>query len=137
MVKSARVLSSVLLSAALMLCAIEPATAKPLTPADRAKLQATMFKEINRRLVDGAYLHFDTAAEKVNPLYPSKTHPMVLSMGEHFVLCTDFKTKTGQSVNIDFYVARKKNSFVIFKTAVGERKVVEKLMQAGRVKMIN
>ncbi len=137
MAKSTVTLVRSLLGAALLVAVVQSAEAKQVSLADKARLQAAMFKEISRRLVEGAYLHFDLDAQKITPLFPSKTHPMILSMGKHFVLCTDFKTKAGKSVNVDFYAARRGNNFVIFKTAVGKRQTVQQLMQAGRVKPLS
>lgn len=62
---------------------------------------------------------------------------MILQMGDHFVLCTDFRAKDGKAVNIDFYVARRGKGFVIFHTEVGNRMPLEKLMKDGRVTMLD
>lgn len=117
--------------------AISPANAGPnLSNADKATLQAAMFRSIDRSLVNGTYYHFDLAKTEIRNLYPSKAHPMILKMGDHFILCTDFRDAKGESVNVDFYLARTPKSFVVFHTAVDARKVVEEMMAAGKVAMV-
>ncbi len=114
-----------------------PATAAPnLSASDKAALQATMHKEIDRQLIAGKYLDFDLDTQKISTLYPAKTHPMILAMDDHFILCTDFRDSAGKSVNVDFYVARNDDSFVVFKTVIDERDVIKKLMKAGRVTVL-
>lgn len=98
-------------------------------------LQATMQQSIARQLVDGKYYYFDAKAAKVHALYPGKTHPMIMRMGEHFILCTNFRKDDGKAVNVDFYVARQGDSFVIFDTVVDNRAPIKQLMKAGHVRV--
>ncbi len=95
-----------------------------------------MFKEIDRRMVDGKYLHFNPKTQSIKPLFPAKSHPMILAMGKHFILCTDFRTKGGKSVNVDFYVTRSKNSFVVFETMINKRRVVGRMLTSGRARVL-
>ena len=113
------------------------ANAATLSPADKAGLQSAMVQHIDRQLVEGAYIDLDLKSGDVRRLVPAKNHPMVLQMGEHFVLCTDFKTKAGDSVNMDFYVARRGKFFVIYRTEIANRAPLEALMQAGKVSMLD
>ncbi len=108
-----------------------------ISEGERATLQAVMHKEISRKLVDGKFLHLDFQSKELRTLYPAKAHPMILAMGEHFVLCTDFRDTTGKSVNVDFYATRNGRSFTIYQTAIDERHVVKALMKAGRVTGLN
>ena len=64
-------------------------------------------------------------------------HPMILQMGEHFILCSDFRDGSGTSVNVDFYVARQDDAFVVFDTVVDDREPIQRLMRAGLVQPIN
>jgi hypothetical protein len=92
-----------------------------------------MFQHIDRQLLDGVYLDIDLKTGDVRSLIPAKNHPMVLRMGEQFVLCTDFKTRAGESVNVDFYASRRGKSFVIFRTEIDNRAPLTALMDAGKV----
>ena len=102
-----------------------------LTNADKIRLQATMQKSISRQLVDGQYLYFDADKDTVVTLYPVQAHPMILQMGPHFILCSDFRNEAGKDVNVDFYVARRNSSFVIFDTKVDQRQTIQRMMKAG------
>jgi hypothetical protein len=126
----------ILAAAASVLCAFT-ASAAPLSAADRAGLQSAMAQHIDRQLVEGAYMDVDLTSGDVRKLVPAKNHPMVLQMGDSFVLCTDFKTKAGESVNVDFYVARRGKAFVIFRSEIANRAPLEALMAAGKVSMID
>ncbi len=106
-----------------------------LPTAEKALLYAAMQQAIDRNLVDGKYLHFSEKTAEVQTLYPAKVHPMIMLMGEHFVLCTDFRTVKGQSVNVDFYVSRRDGSFFVFDSVVDNRVPLKRLMKNGLVKM--
>lgn len=117
---------------------VAPATAaQKVTSIDKIQLQVAMQKSISHQLVDGKYFYFDTKNSNVVTLYPTQAHPMILSMGSQFILCSDFKTKSGKSVNIDFYLARKGKTFVVFDTVIGNRKPIAKMMKAGLVTSVN
>ena len=107
-----------------------------VTTSDKILLQATMQQSIDRQLVNGKYFYFDAKAAEVQSLYPAKTHPMILQMGAHFVLCTNFRSAEGKEVNVDFYVARQDDGFVVFDTVVDDRVALKRLMSAGMVKVI-
>lgn len=111
------------------------AIANPVEAAEKAAMQSAMFQHIDRQLVEGRYYDVNLKSGDVRPLVPQKNHPMVLRMGEHYVLCTDFKTTSGDSVNVDFYASRRGKSFVIFRTEIDNRSPLEALMKAGKVTM--
>lgn len=110
--------------------------AQSVSTNERILLQATMQKSINQQLVDGKYFYFDAINSKVQIVYPAKTHPMIVSYGNHFVLCTNFRTKEGKEVNVDFYITRRNDSFVVFDTLVDDRAPLHKLMKAGVAKVL-
>jgi len=111
--------------------------AETVSTADRSGLQAAMFQYIDRQAVEGMFLHMDMRDGSVQGLAPAKAHPMILQMGKNFVLCTDFFNKEGKSVNVDFYVARRGASFVIFHTEVDNRAPLDKLIKDGKVVMVD
>ena len=110
--------------------------AAEVTRNERIVLQATMQQSIARNLINGRYFYFDVRKSEVNAIYPAKTHPMILEMGDHFILCTDFRNGDGDAVNVDFYVTRKDDTFVVFDTVVENRTPIERMMKAGLVKMV-
>jgi hypothetical protein len=115
----------------------QPTVAGTLSIADRSGLEAAMFQFIDRNVVDGVFLHVDLGTGKVEELAPAKAHPMILRMGEYFVLCSDFRDKEGKPVGIDFYVARRGKGFVILQTEVNNGAPLEKLMNEGKVAVID
>ena len=70
-------------------------------------------------------------------LHPYTAHPMILRMGQYYVLCSDFRDDAGKSVNIDFYMARRGKGYVVFQMAVSHREQLEKLMKVGKVEMVD
>ena len=105
--------------------------------SQRAALQAAMQRHINRNLVAGVYLQMNSTSGEIRSLFPVKAHPLILRLGEYFVLCSDFRDKDGKPVNIDFYLARRDNSYVIFHTAIDDRDLLRRLMKAGKIKHVD
>lgn len=118
---------------ALMLTGASVSAAAKDTVA-RARLQAAMQQHIQQQVVDGAILHFDTDTGKVTPLYPTQAHPMVIAMGDHFVLCTDLRDKSGIAMPLDLYMTRKGRSFVVFHSEIDNRKPLQRLLKKGIAK---
>ena len=104
-----------------------------LSLQDKTGLQAAMQRHVDRQSVDGAYLHHDGAAGEVKRLHPVTAHPMILQMGENFVMCFDFRDSAEKKAEVDFYLARKGDTFVVFHAAVANRELLHRLMQAGKV----
>jgi hypothetical protein len=104
---------------------------------DKALLQAGMQKHIEDHLVQGAYLHLDGKSGKVQKLFPDTPHPMILTMGEYFVLCSNFRDAKGKEINVDFYMARKGSGYMVFKAAVEDRDSLKRLMRNGMVSRLN
>jgi len=125
----------------LLLCAVlmlSPAafSAEKVGASEKAALQASMRQHIDRQLVQGNYLDLNLSTGAVRTLHPVTAHPMLLRMGEYFVLCTDFRDDSGTSVNVDFYMARRGKGFVVFRTEVGNRGPLDRLMAAGKVERL-
>ena len=99
--------------------------------SEKAALQAAMQQHIDRNLVEGAFLHLDMDTGQVRRLYPVSPHPVILRMGDYFILCSNFRDAAGESVNVDFYVARNADSYVIFHTAVDDRLMLERWLSDG------
>ncbi|MGI9508042.1 MAG: hypothetical protein ACR2QJ_01680 [Geminicoccaceae bacterium] len=97
----------------------------------KARLQAAMQLHIERHIVDGAILHFDTDSGEVRSLYPTKAHPMVIAIGDHFVLCTDLRDVSGNEMPLDLYMARKGRSYVVFHSEINNRSPLQRLLKKG------
>jgi hypothetical protein len=104
---------------------------------DKAALQAAMQQHIDRNLIDGAYLYMDEKAGEVRPLYPQKAHPVILRMGDYYVLCSDFRDADNDPVNIDFYMAQSGDGYVVFHQSMDNDKLIHRLMNEGKAEPLN
>ncbi|MGI9491250.1 MAG: hypothetical protein ACR2QF_02365 [Geminicoccaceae bacterium] len=98
---------------------------------DKARLQAAMQQHIERHTVDGAMLRFDPETGEVKSLYPTQAHPMVIAMGDYFVLCADLRDKSGNAMPLDLYLARKGRSYVVFHSEIDNRRPLQRLLKKG------
>ncbi len=110
-----------------------PTAAWGLSLSEKANLQAAMQRYIDRQMVEGVYLYLESQSGEVRALHPVTAHPAILSMGPYYVLCFDFRDDRGKDVNVDFYLARKDTSYVVFHAAVDARMVLNRLIQGGQV----
>jgi len=104
--------------------------------AEKAALQAAMQQHIDRNLVDDAYLHLNLETGEVRALRPATAHPIILRMGEYFVLCEDFRDAEGNAVNVDFFLARQGDTYVVFHSLIDDRDELRALMKKGMVKRL-
>lgn len=110
------------------------AESAPLTVGEKTALQAAMHQHIDTAQINGAYLRLNSSKGAVESLAVSKAHPMILRMGEHFVLCSDFRSVEGKEVPVDFYIARDGDRYVVFHTEIANRKPLERMMSEGKIK---
>ncbi len=101
-----------------------PTAAWGLSLSEKAALQATMQLHIDRQMVDGVFLYLEVESGKVRALHPVTAHPTILKVGRYYVACFDFRDDRGKDVNVDFYLARKNTSYVVFHTAIDDRKLL-------------
>ena len=128
-------LSSVLLMTCVLFTPLQVRANEAVSTSDRIVLQAAMQEAIMERTIDGTFRYFDAADGELKQLFPVKAHPMILTFGENFVLCADFRDASGKDVNIDFYVVRKDDGYAVVDIVVNNRAPVEKLMKAGKIKV--
>ena len=112
------------------------AEAADLSLTEKASIQASMQRYVDANLVDGALLHLDPKDGEVKKLHPVTAHPMILTMGEHFVLCFDFRDDAGNKVPVDYYMARKQDDYVVFHSAIADRPLLQRLMKGGKIKRV-
>ena len=51
---------------------------------------------------------------------------MILSMGDDYVLCTDFRDPDGKFVNVDYYMTSRDGKYVVFQTEIDNRAPLKK-----------
>ncbi len=118
--------------AAAALLGVSAFASPSLSLSEKATLQAAMQTHIDRSLVDGVFLRLNEGTGEVESLRPAAAHPAILRMGKYFVLCSDFRSEAGETVNIDFFLAPKGNGgYVVFSQQVENRALVERLMKSG------
>ncbi len=124
---------------ALLLCLVSllgalPTAAWGLSLSEKAGLQAAMQRYIDRQMVDGVFLYLNSESGEVRALHPVTADSVILRMGQHYVLCFDFRDDQGNDVNVDFYLARRDASYVVFHTTIDDRKLLKRLMGGGKVR---
>ena len=110
-----------------------PTAAWSQSLGEKANMQAAMQRHIDRQMVKGVYLYLENQSGEVRVLHPVTAHPVILSMGPYYVMCYDFRDDQGKDVNVDFYLARKNSSYVVFHAAVDARSELKRLMKDGKV----
>jgi len=130
-------LSTLAAVCALAVAAPQASAAGALSLSDKAALHASMQSHIERASLDGSFLHLDAASGEVTRLRQRAAHPVILSMGEYFVLCADFEAPGGAGVNVDFYLAPRDGSYVVFDQQVGNHELLDRLVQAGKARRVD
>jgi hypothetical protein len=98
----------------LLLLALWPfSAAAKLSLGDKAPLQSVMDQHVEKNLVSGAFLHLDPVSGGGRSLYPDAAHPMIFSMDKYCVLCLTFRDSDEKVVNVDFYLAPHKRSYLV------------------------
>ena len=101
----------------------------------KVRLQSDLQKHIYRSLVNGAFHTLDSKTGDVIALYPHVSHPMILQMGEYYVMCADFRDDDGNNVDIDFYMIKKPRGFQVFRAEVNNHQLLEGLMRDGKAEL--
>lgn len=107
----------------------------------KAELQAAIQTHIDRSAIDGALPFMNLETGKVEPLYPTEAHPLILTMGESFVgesfvLCADLRTADGAKRIVDFYLTHAGKRYKIIRTEIDNRAPLKALMSAGIAKRL-
>lgn len=111
-------------------------TPAKLSTETRVHLQSALRMHIDKTAVAGNYPNLDFKSGKVRMLHPASSHPMILRMGDFYVLCVDFRDDAGASVNVDFYMAKKDKGFSTFQVEVANRSALEALVKTGAAMMV-
>lgn len=113
------------------------ANAAQISIENKVSLQASMLQHIDGMTIDGYIPRVRLSDGSITNLVATKSHPMILAFGDKFVLCTDFRDPKGNFVNVDFYLTKHKQNFVVFQTEIDNRGPLKKLMKAGKVSTLD
>ncbi|MGV6813272.1 MAG: hypothetical protein ACWA47_13565 [Brevirhabdus sp.] len=95
-------------------------------------LQAATQRVIERSMIDGAIQHLDLNTGEMTSLYPTENHPMVVALGDNYVLCADLSDGKGNSMPVDYYLTQNGNRFALVRTEINNRQPLKALMKAGK-----
>ncbi|MGB0505826.1 MAG: hypothetical protein ACPGGK_06480 [Pikeienuella sp.] len=119
------------------LIALSPAVAVASdTTALKTQLQAAMQRTQERSLVDGAIVNVDLETGESEQLYPTEAHPMILTMGDMYVMCATLRTESGEKRLVDYYLAQDGKRFKLVRTEIENRKPLQALIKAGVAKRL-
>lgn len=102
----------------------------------KAELQAATQRHMDRSAINGALPFMNLETGEVEPLYPTETHPLILSMGDGFVLCADLRTADGSHRLVDFYLAPSGKRYKIIRTEISNRAPLKALIALGIAKRL-
>ncbi len=123
------------LALSMLFCFAGNSMASSLTVSQKIVMQTAMNRHIESNTVDGIMQYVDLKTGQVKELIPTKSHPMIMTLGDKYVLCTDFRDQDGNPVNVDFYVTASNGGFTIFQTEIDNRNPLKKLIKDGKAKM--
>ena len=110
-----------------------PSQASALTLAEKASIQASMQRHVDGQLVDGALLYLEQKTGDVQRLHPVTAHPMILTMGDHYVLCFDYRDDSGKNVPVEIFLQympgneHEEARFIAIVRDITERKKVDRM----------
>lgn len=123
--------------AALLICvSMAPPTFARDTIVLKAELQAALQRHMDRSSIEGALPFMNLETGEVEPLYATESHPLILTMGDSFVLCADLRTAEGVKRIVDFYVTPAGRQYKIIRTEIDNRAPLKALMAAGLAKRL-
>lgn len=126
-----------LILTALLLClSLAPSAFARDTTVLKAELQVAMQRHLDRNTIDGALPFMNLETGEVEPLYPTESHPLILTMGDSFVLCADLRSADGAKRILDLYVTPTGRQYKIIRMEIDNRKPLRALMAAGIAKRL-
>jgi len=125
-----------ILSALLLCLSLAPSAFARDTTMLKAELQVAMQRHLDRNTINGALPFMNLETGKVEQLYPTESHPMILTMGDSFVLCADLRSADGTKRILDLYLTPAGAQYGIIRTEIDNRKPLKALMAAGIAKRL-
>ena len=125
-----------ILSALLLCLSLAPSAFARDTTMLKAELQVAMQRHLDRNTINGALPFMNLETGKVEQLYPTESHPMILTMGDSFVLCADLRSADGTKRILDLYLTPAGAQYRIIRTEIDNRKPLKALMAAGIAKRL-
>jgi len=99
----------------------------------RTTLQAALQRSLDASLIEGAVQQVDLDSGEVRNFYPVENHPMILELGDLYVLCSDLMSRDGDHVTVDYFFAPAGGTYRVIQTEIDNRAPLEALMKAGKL----
>ena len=130
-------MSKPLMNIALAICLTLPTASWAADTTElKTTLQSSLQRSLERLMIDGALQRMDLESGEMENFYPVENHPMVIRLGDHFVMCSDLKRPDGSSVQVDYYLSAKGKRYALVQTEIGNRKALRALIKAGKAKVL-
>ncbi|NDV01236.1 hypothetical protein [Pseudoroseicyclus tamaricis] len=94
----------------------------------RVALQGAMLSYVDSVLVDGAYTYLDPTADEMRTVYPANVHPMIVTVGDDYFVCSEMVTETGEQVTADFLVREVEGEWTVVQALLNDRASLETAM---------
>ena len=126
---------------ALILCAFLSALSPTLVLADdraqlRIELQASMQRFIDRNVIDNTFVAINLEDGVLEEFVPTKAHEWILQGDGFFVLCSDMRDRSGNSVTVDYFMTKVGRSYRVLRTEISNREPIRSLMRAGKLRKL-
>lgn len=110
-----------------------PVAAADIPPQVQVRLQSAMQQYIDQISVDGAYSYIDSETSELKTVYPANVHPMVLSFGDDYFVCSELVDENGSNLTADFLVRQFGDGYRVVQMIIDNRRLVEQAMsKVGR-----
>jgi len=106
-----------------------PVIAGDITTDVKTKLQSAMIAHVDGVSVDGAYTYLDTTTNAIETVYPANVHPLVLSVGLDFFVCSEMINEKGDAVTADFLVREVEGNYTVVQMIVNNRAALQAAMK--------
>jgi len=105
-----------------------PAYAAEIPIAVQVQVQSAMQQYIDQISVGGAYSFIDQKSSDLKTVYPANVHPMVLSFGDDFFVCSEVIDGGGKNLTADFLVRKFGDEYRVVQMFLDNRSLVEAAM---------
>ncbi len=112
---------------------LSTAHAARLSTALQVELQTAMLTYNDSILSEGSYHYLDTRSDSMRVIYPANAHPFIVSLGEHYFVCSEFIDDKGDAITADYLVMEIRGKYKVVQMILDDRESLSKAMKkAGR-----
>lgn len=98
----------------------------------KAKLQSTMQLYIEENAVEGVLRVFNPKAKAHEEVELLTAHPKIMTGKDIYVLCYDVLNDQSKRTDIDFYVKRTGDTFLVKSVVVSNHSVMAEALRSGK-----